>query len=480
MPPARFGRFLLGIRLPPDGFFQNGDNPHLRHAAISCLHKAVLAADPRIAVRRTIRGRTNPLRVAGEAYGWEGISSVFVIGGGKAAAAMAAEVERILGDRVSGGVVSVKYGHAVPTTRVRVREAGHPLPDPAGVAAAEEVLEFARRAGERDLVFVLMSGGGSALLTAPAEGLTLEDKLTVTRLLLDAGAPISELNTVRKHLSRIKGGHLARALAPARSIALILSDVLGNPLDVIASGPTVPDPTTFADALEILRRRGILDVVPAAVRAYLEAGLAGRVPETPKPGDSEFALTRAVIIGDITRALGAAEQVAREWGFNIVIPSAAVEGEAREVGAALGRRAKEAHEGRYGPLPVCLLQGGETTVTVRGHGKGGRNQEVVLGAALEIAGLPSTLILSAGTDGTDGPTDAAGAVADGTTLERARSLGLDPLDALARNDAYPFFAALGDLLITGPTLTNVNDLMLALVGPPSGRAPVDRPPNVAG
>jgi len=480
MPPVRCGKPSSRMRPLPEAFFQHGDTARLRRAAARCLEAALQAADPRAAVRRALTLDGHWLVVFGDASDLNHFSAIFVVGGGKAGAAMAAALEEVLGDRINAGVVSVKYGHTAPTSRVRVVEAGHPLPDAASVAAAEEVLAMARRAGERDLVFVLISGGGSALLTAPPDGITLEDKLAVTRRLLDAGAPIGELNTVRKHLSRIKGGHLAQAFAPARSIALILSDVLGNPLDVIASGPTVPDPTTFADALEILRRRGILDVVPAAVRAYLEAGLAGRVPETPKPGDSEFALTRAVIIGDITRALGAAEQVAREWGFNIVILSAAVEGEAREVGAALGRRAKEAHEGRYGPLPVCLLQGGETTVTVRGHGKGGRNQEVALGAALEIAGLPNTLILSAGTDGTDGPTDAAGAVADGTTVERARSLGLDPLDALARNDAYPFFAALGDLLITGPTLTNVNDLMLALIGPAPGRAPVDRPRDGAG
>src|SRR3989304_4311500 len=472
MPPVRCGKPSSRMRPLPEAFFQHGDTARLRRAAPGCRGAALPAADPGAAVRRALTLDGHWLVVFGDASDLNHFSAIFVVGGGKAGAAMAAALEEVLGDRINAGVVSVKYGHTAPTSRVRVVEAGHPLPDAASVAAAEGVLAVARRAGERDLVFVLISGGGSALLTAPPDGITLEDKLAVTRRLLDAGAPIGELNTVRKHLSRIKGGHLAQAFAPARSIALILSDVLGNPLDVIASGPTVPDPTTFADALEILRRRGILDVVPAAVRAYLEAGLAGRVPETPKPGDSEFALTRAVIIGDITRALGAAEQVAREWGFNIVILSAAVE--------ARGRRAKEAHEGRYGPLPVCLLQGGETTVTVRGHGKGGRNQEVALGAALEIAGLPNTLILSAGTDGTDGPPDAAGAVADGTTVERARVRRLDPRDALARNDAYPFFAALGDLLITGPTLTNVNDLMLALVGPAPGRAPVDRPPDGPG
>ncbi len=465
MPPVRCGKPSSGMRSLPEAFFQHGDTARLRRAAARCLEAALHAADPRAAMRRALTLDGHWLVVSGDAYDLNRFAAIFVVGGGKAGAAMAAALEEILGDRISAGVVSVKYGHKVATSRVRVVEAGHPLPDAASVAAAEEVRALARRAGERDLVFVLISGGGSALLTAPAEGITLEDKLAVTHRLLDAGAPIGELNTVRKHLSRIKGGHLARALAPARSITLMLSDVLGNPLDVIASGPTVPDPTTFDDALDLLRRRAILDAVPDAAAAHLEAGAAGRVPETPKPGDPIFELMRAVIIGDIRQALHAAEAEAREQDFTAVPLSETAEGEAREVGAALGRRAKEAHEGRYGPLPVCLLQGGETTVTVRGHGKGGRNQEVALGAALEIAGLPNTLVLSAGTDGTDGPTDAAGAVADGTTLERAGSLGLDPLDALARNDAYPFFAALGDLLITGPTLTNVNDLMLALVGP---------------
>ncbi len=441
----------------------------LRRAAARCLQAALRAANPQAALLRAVTLEGNLLRVAGETFDLDRVRRLFLLGGGKAAAAMAAALEELLGPRVAGGVVSVKYGHVVPTARVRVLEAGHPLPDAAGVAAAEEVLALAREAGPEDLVLVLISGGGSALLTAPARGITLEDKTAVTRLLLDAGAPIGELNAVRKHLSRIKGGQLARALAPARSVALILSDVLGNPLDVIASGPTVPDLTTFGDALEVLRRRHLLEVVPAAVREVLQAGAAGRLPETPKPGDPVFTLTRAVIIGDIRQALAAAAEEARTQGFRPVLLSESVEGEARVVGAELGRLAREARAGRFGPPPLCLLQGGETTVTVRGRGRGGRNQEVALGAALEVAGIPGVLVLSAGTDGTDGPTDAAGAVADGTTLERARARGLDPHDALARNDAYPFFAALGDLVITGPTLTNVNDLMLALVeATPSG------------
>ena len=454
------------MRSLPEAFFQNGDTASLRRAAVRLLATALRAADPGTAIHRAVVRDQRRLDVAGEEHDLDRLGALFVVGGGKAGAAMAAALEEILGDRIRAGVVSVKHGHGVPTRRVRVIEAGHPLPDAAGVGAADEVLALARHAGEGDLVFVLLSGGGSALLTAPAAGITLPDKLTVTRLLLEAGAPIGELNTVRKHLSRVKGGHLARALLPARSVTLVLSDVLGNPLDVIASGPTAPDPTTFDAALDVLRRRHLLEGIPAGARGYLQAGAAGRVPETPKPGDRAFAWTRAAIIGDITAALRPAAVEARHDGFTTVVLGEDVEGEAREVGAALGRRAKEAREGRYGPLPVCLLQGGETTVTVRGAGKGGRNQEVALGAALEIDGLPDALIVSAGTDGTDGPTDAAGAVADGTTLRRAQAQGLDPRAALARNDAYPFFAALGDLLITGPTLTNVNDLMLALIGPP--------------
>ena len=452
------------MRALPEAFFRNSETASLRRAAVRCLEAALGAADASRAIHRSVQRQGNVITIGGQAYPLDQAGAVYVLGGGKAAAPMAAALEEILGDRLTDGVVSVKYGHRVPTARVRVLEAGHPLPDAASIAAAEAVVALARRAGEADLVFVLLSGGGSALLTSPADGVTLEAKLAVTRMLLDAGAPIGDLNTVRKHLSRIKGGWLAGHIAPARSVTLALSDVLGNPLDLIASGPTVPDLTTFEDALAVLRWGEVLDGVPQAVADHLRAGAAGLVAETPKPGAPIFRHARTIIVGDLSQALRAAEKSARGEGFTTAVLSTAVEGEAREVGAAFGRRARAAHEGRYGPLPVCLLQGGEPTVTVRGGGKGGRNQEVALGAALEIDGLPRTLILSAGTDGTDGPTDAAGAVVDGTTIARARGLGLDPRDHLDRNDAYPLFAALGDLLITGPTLTNVNDLMLALVG----------------
>jgi hydroxypyruvate reductase len=458
------------MRPLPDAFFKNRETEALRRAAMRCLERALRAADPAAAVRRVVLLEADALTVADQNYDLRQVRTISAVGAGKAAAAMASALEDLLGERLAGGIVSTKYGHAVPTARVKVREAGHPLPDAASVAAADAVLALADRVEEEDLVFVLLSGGGSALLVAPSDGITLDDKLAVSRLLLSAGAPIGELNAVRKHLSRIKGGHLARRIAPARIVTLALSDVLGNPLDVIASGPTAPDRSTYTEALDALGRRGVMDAAekaaPHAV-ARLRVGAAGRLPETPKPGDPAFERVQAVIIGDLALALEAAKTAAEDQGFATVVLDERVEGEARNVGSAFGRRAREAHEGRFGDLPVCFLQGGETTVTVRGAGKGGRNQEVALGAALEIEGLPGTLVVAAGTDGTDGPTDATGAVADGTTVERARRLGLHPREHLDRNDAYPLFAALGDLIVTGPTLTNVNDLMMAFVDRPA-------------
>ncbi|HEV8339488.1 MAG TPA: DUF4147 domain-containing protein [bacterium] len=458
------------MRPLPETFFKNRETEALRRAAIRCLERALRAADPIAGVRRVVRLEGDLLTVADQNCDLRQVRTISAVGAGKAAAAMAAALEEILGERLAGGVVSVKHGHFAHTDRVAVREAGHPFPDAASVEVADAVLTLADHAAQEDLVFVLLSGGGSALLVAPSEGITLEDKLAITRLLLSAGAPIGELNAVRKHLSRIKGGHLARRIAPARIVTLALSDVLGNPLDVIASGPTVPDRSTYTDALDALQRRAVMaaaaDTAPNAV-AHLRDGAAGRYPETPKAGDPAFRRSQSVVIGDLAQALRAAETAAEDQGFATVVLAEAVEGEARKVGASLGRAAREALEGRYGPLPVCLLQGGETTVTVRGSGKGGRNQEVALSAALEVAGLPGTLVLAAGTDGTDGPTDAAGAAADGWTLYRARRLGFDPQEYLDRNNAYPFFAALGDLIMTGPTLTNVNDLMMAFVDRPA-------------
>jgi hydroxypyruvate reductase len=342
-----------------------------------------------------------------------------------------------------------------------VHEAGHPVPDENGVQGTQEIMRLLERAGERDLVICLISGGGSALMLAPAPGLTLQDKQNVTKLMLACGATINELNCVRKHLSAIKGGQLARLASPAQAATLILSDVVGNPLDVIASGPTVPDTTTFADAWALLEGYGLTDKLPAAVRERLEQGKAGAIADTPKADDPIFANVHNIIIGSNDLAAQAAVERAQQLGMHALMLSTYVEGEAREVARVYSGIVREiAASGQPLPRPACIVAGGETTVTLRGKGLGGRNQELALAAALKIAGLDNVAIVACGTDGTDGPTDAAGAIADGETVARARSLGLDPAVFLANNDSYHFFQPLGDLLLTGPTGTNVNDLTL--------------------
>ncbi|MDR7523604.1 MAG: glycerate kinase [Armatimonadota bacterium] len=452
----------------------HGETATLRRHAVQILGAAVAAADPMAAVRRCLHREGSRLVVGDRAYEVSPASRIFVVGAGKGSARMAAALEALLGDRIAAGAVTTKYGYLESLRRVELIEAGHPLPDAAGLRGAQRIAEIAASAGASDLVLVVISGGGSALLPLPAEGITLEEKVAATDLLLRSGATITEVNTVRKHISRIKGGWLARLAAPARVVTLILSDVLGNPLDAIASGPTVPDPTTFADALMVVDRYALRDRLPGSVRAYLERGAAGAVPETPKPGDAVFDRTQNLVVGDISLAARAAVDRARELGYATRLQATDVQGEAREVGAGFGAAVRQVRlTGAPVRPPACLVAGGETTVTVRGSGRGGRNQELVLGAVQAIAGLPQTLVVSFGTDGTDGPTDAAGAVADGSTLARARERGLDPQAALADNDAYGFFAALDDLIVSGPTNTNVNDLWLGLVGAaPAGAAGV--------
>jgi hydroxypyruvate reductase len=393
------------------------------------------------------------------------IDRILVLGCGKAGAAMARAVEDALGDRTAAGLVVVKDGYALPTRVVQVVEAGHPVPDARGEAAAARLLELAQGAGGHDLVVVLISSGGSALTPAPAPPVTLAEKQQVTRALLGAGATIGELNAVRKHLSRLKGGQLARAAAPAAVVTLVLSDVIGDPLDVIGSGPTAPDPTTFADALDVLRARGVLGGVPASVRQRLEAGEAGRLPETPKPGDELFARVSHAVIGNNALVAEAAVARAQALGYRAELLTRRLEGEAREVARDLVRRARRM------PPGACLVAAGETTVTVRGRGRGGRCQELALAAALELADGERLTVLAAGTDGTDGPTDAAGAIVDGATLARGRARGLDPRAALDDNDAYTFLAAAGDLLVSGPTHTNLLDLYAVLVGEPMPGGP---------
>lgn len=381
---------------------------------------------------------------------------LFVLGCGKAGGAMARAVETILGDRITGGFVVVKDGYLVPTRIVEIAEAGHPVPDARGQAASRRLLELAAGAGAEDLVLFLVSGGGSALTPAPAPPVTLEDKQAVTRLLLAAGATIDELNAVRKHLSLIKGGLLAQAAWPATVVTLALSDVIGDPLDVIASGPTAADPTTFTDALDVLGRRGVVDRVPPSVPSRLTAGARGEIEETPKPGDPVWERVTNVVLGNNRLITEAAAAAAERLGYRPHLLTRELRGEAREVARDLVARAR-----RLDP-PACLVAGGETTVTVRGRGRGGRCQEFALAAALELTADDGLTVLAAGTDGTDGPTDAAGGLVDPGTLARGARAGVDARAALADNDAHGFLARSGDLVVSGPTKTNLLDLYILL------------------
>ena len=389
---------------------------------------------------------------------------LLVVGAGKASGAMAAAVESAWGDRVTTGLVIVKDHHLAPVERVRLVEAGHPVPDERGAAGARAILDLVAPAAEDDLVLVLISGGASALTPAPAPPIALGDKQAVTRLLLAAGADIHQLNAVRKHCSLFKGGQLARAAAPARVAALLLSDVIGDPIDVIGSGPTAPDQSTFGEALSILDRFGLIGRGPAAVRERLERGARGEIAETPKADDPVFRRVHNAVIGNNELVVSASAERARALGVTPHVLTRSQSGEAREAARDLVALGRGITEGR-GPVPrpACLIAGGETTVTVRGAGAGGRCQELALAAAIELEGRGDIAVLAAGTDGTDGPTDAAGALADGDSAVRARRLGLDPRARLDANDSNPVFAALGDLVVTGPTNTNLLDLYLVLV-----------------
>jgi hydroxypyruvate reductase len=422
----------------------------LRHHALAIFRAALAAADPADAVSRHL-ARRNFAR----------FRHIYVIGAGKAGASMAQAAERVLGRQITTGLINVKDGHLAKLRRIELHQCGHPVPDERGVAGAERIVQIAAAAGPRDLVLCLISGGASALLPLPAAGITLEEKQATTRLLLASGATIHQINTVRKHISRIKGGQLAHLAAPARVESLLLSDVIGDDLDVIGSGPTAPDASTFAAAAAVLDRYQIRHRVPSAVRHRIEQGERGEIPETPKPADPLFSRVRNTVVGGNRLALDAAARAARQLGYRTLILSSTIQGETREIARMHAAIAREiATSGRPVRPPACIVTGGETTVTIQGGGLGGRNQEFVLAAALEIATLPRVVVFSAGTDGTDGPTDAAGAIADGATLARNPDARL----YLDRNDSYRYFAPLGDLVITGPTNTNVMDVRLILVG----------------
>lgn len=428
------------------------------------LQAALRAVDPAAAVARNLIRDGDLLTVGERTWNLSSLRRVWLVGAGKAGAPMAHAAARILGDVITAGLVIVKEGYAgglqdwLPD-RIRIVEAGHPVPDERGLKASREMLELLARAGEDDLILCLLSGGGSALLTSPAGGLTLEDLQRMTAALLACGASIDEINALRKHLDLVKGGGLARAAAPAELIALILSDVVGDPLEVIASGPTVADTTTFGDALKVIDRYQIEDQIPGAILSYLREGQAGRLPETLKPGDPIFNRVYNRIIASNRQAALAGLAEAHSCGMNPLLLTTFLQGEARHAGRFLGSVARQLAAGDHPlPRPACIAAGGETTVVVRGDGLGGRNLEVALGAVAEMDGLDDLFLVTLATDGGDGPTDAAGAVVSGSTQRRARQLGLNPEDFLERNDSYHFFEPLGDLIKTGPTQTNVNDL----------------------
>ncbi len=436
----------------------------LKKSATAIFEAGVRAVAPDACIKKQVRISSTRLWVGNIDLNLDQIRHVYVAGAGKASAAMAREVEQILGSRIHDGVVVTKYGHGLPLKHCRVMEAGHPVPDSAGVAGASALLDMVSEAGPDDLIVCLISGGASALTPAPADGLSLADKQDTTRQLLGCGATIHEINTIRKHLSKIKGGQVCAAANEARVVSLILSDVIGDDLDIIGSGMTAPDTGHFRDCRAILQRHGIWDSVSEPVRNHIRAGMDGRIPDTPKPGDPIFSRVTNQVVGSLSDALSAAAIEAENQGFTPLVLSSMIQGEAKEAAKVLCAVAREARRsGRPAKPPVCLLCGGETTVTIKGNGTGGRNMELALAGALALQGTFGIMLLSAGTDGTDGPTDAAGAFADENTVSRAKALGLSAEKHLNENNAYPFFKALDDLLITGPTRTNVMDMQILLI-----------------
>jgi hydroxypyruvate reductase len=440
----------------------------LRQDADRIWNAALRAVDPETAIRRIVKREGSLLRIQGASFDLKKVRNLWVLGAGKAAAPMGRAVEKILGRHLSGGILATKYGHGLPLKTLDIVEAAHPLPDANSLVSAERILSLAKsKIQPEDLILCLLSGGASSLLVLPADGITLQDKLACTQLLLENGADIYELNAVRKHLSGIKGGGLARLLAPARIAVLTLSDVVGDDPGTIASGPLSPDSTTFGGCMVILRKLGILDQIPPAIKKRFELGAAGQIAETPKNGDPVFRGIESFIIGSNAQACTAAAQAARRLGYHVQVLTSRLEGDTGEAARFHMSVAGEiVSQRRPVRRPACIISGGETTVKVSGRGKGGRNQEFTLHCVRPLACLPAPcLVASLGTDGTDGPTDAAGAVADGSTLTRSMKVGARFLEeSLSDNDSYTFFSRLGDLIVTGPTRTNVMDLHLLLVG----------------
>jgi hydroxypyruvate reductase len=436
----------------------------MRQDAIKIFEAGLAAVTPEKAILKHCYIDGNYLVVKNLKYDLDQFENIFVIGTGKATAAMAQTIEKLLGDRIKKGSIIVKYDHDLPLSCIKVHQAGHPIPDSKGVLGAMEILSIASEAGLKDLIICLISGGGSALMPLPVKGLSLSDKQKATQLLLNCGARIHEINSLRKHLSAIKGGRLAKKAMPAIILTLIISDVIGDDLEVIASGPTAPDPTTFRDAFETIDHYGLMQIMPSNIVNHIQQGLQYSHMETPKPGDMLFQKVQNVIIANNRDAIQGALNQAKEIGYTPLMLSSMIGGETRDVAGMHAAIAKEIVQSAK-PIasPACLISGGETTVTLKGTGKGGCNQEFSLAAALELGSDGNVVVLCAGTDGTDGPTDAAGAISDTTTASRAKAIGMHMQAYLSNNDSYNFFDKLNDLIITGPTQTNVMDLRIVLV-----------------
>ncbi len=465
--PAGWNQAMLHLLMqtPGENVQSLRDRQHLR----AIFNAALAAVDPYNAVLRAVSIEHQLWRVAGVAYNLAEFDRIIVVGAGKATARMALAIESLFDGKIAAGLIVVKDGHTAPLSIIEQVEASHPVPNESGIAGAQRVLRMVRAADDRTLVICLLSGGASALLVAPVEGITLQDKQETTRLLLNAGASITELNAVRKHLSSVKGGRLAQATWPARLVTLILSDVIGDPLDVIASGPTARDNSTYAEAWAVTAKYGLREMLPARVVDYLQRGNVGQVPETVKADDPCLKSTHNVIIAGLHQALAAATEQAGQLGYATKIISDTLQGEARAAAHFLAQAARNELAAMQPGERRCLLCGGETTVTVRGNGKGGRNQEFALAFMLDIEELRGVSLLSAGTDGSDGPTDAAGAMVDGNMAALARSLGVDPLRHLDNNDSYAFFQRFDSAsgthshFKTGPTGTNVMDIQIVLL-----------------
>lgn len=437
----------------------------LKESLFHIIDSAINSVKPVQLIPRKVMLEGSILIIDNYKFNLDRYKKIYVVGAGKASATMAFELEKLLGSKISDGIVSTKYGHSAPCGRIRIIESGHPVLDENGLRAGDEILQLVSHADEDDIVICLLSGGGSSLLEKLPEEITLSELQSVFRVLLKCGANIEEMNIIRRHLSKIKGGMLAEAIYPATCVSLILSDVINDPLEAISGGVTSPDPSTFKDALDLIEKYKIKDQIPENILKYISMGIKGRITETMKSGNEIFDKVTNIILGNNKEALIQAKEKAESLGFNVLIYSNNIQGEARDIGKLAANIANDIFLGDK-PIskPACVLIGGETTVKIAGNGKGGRNQELALSALIQMKNSEfDYIIASCGTDGTDGPTDAAGAIATNEIRQRGKELDLSPLPFLENNDSYTFFEKTGGLIITGPTGTNVMDIIIILV-----------------